>query len=76
MQALEGKKEDATESAEEEDGPTVSEIFPDVGYECVRCRTKVSKSALDILPSPRCANCGFTVFQKLRPSTVKIVAAA
>ncbi len=76
MQALEGSKDDATESVGEEDESTITEIFPDVGYECVRCRTKISKAALDILPSPRCANCGFTVFQKLRPSTVKLVAAA
>ena len=33
-------------------------------YACVRCGTKVALSELQALPSPRCANCGFTVFSK------------
>jgi len=52
------------------------QVLPEGVYECVRCRTKAMKEELDGLPSPRCARCGFTVFQKARPATVKTVAAA
>ena len=50
-------------------------VLPSATYACVRCGTKVSLSELQALPSPRCANCGFTVFAKMRGQLVKQVAA-
>jgi DNA-directed RNA polymerase subunit RPC12/RpoP len=44
-------------------------------YACVRCGTEASAGELRVLPSPRCANCGFTVFSKTRGQLVKQVRA-
>lgn len=50
-------------------------VLPGAVYACARCGTRVSQAELEALPSPRCANCGFTVFAKVRPSLVKQVSA-
>lgn len=52
-----------------------STLLPKADYVCVRCGTKVSQGELSGLPSPRCANCGFTVFAKTRSQLVKQVKA-
>lgn len=52
-----------------------SVVLPSTTYACVRCGTKVALSELQALPSPRCANCGFTVFSKTRNQLVKQVRA-
>jgi DNA-directed RNA polymerase subunit RPC12/RpoP len=50
-------------------------VLPPATYACVRCATKASASELQALPSPRCDNCGFTVFSKTRSRLVKQVGA-
>lgn len=52
-----------------------AQVFAGATYACVRCGTKVTQKELEALPSPRCANCGFTVFAKVRSSAVKQVSA-
>jgi DNA-directed RNA polymerase subunit RPC12/RpoP len=52
-----------------------STVFPAAEYECARCHTRVSQKELESLPSPRCANCGFTVFAKVRSGMVRQVKA-
>jgi DNA-directed RNA polymerase subunit RPC12/RpoP len=48
-------------------------VFPEAAYACVRCGKKAGQRELEGLPSPRCSNCGFTVFSKSRPDLVKQV---
>ena len=50
-----------------------SEIF-DVVYSCLRCGTGVSNTELSRLPEIKCI-CGFRVFVKVRPPTVKTIKA-
>lgn len=54
---------------------TQTAVLPSAAYACVRCGTKASVTELQALPSPRCANCGFTVFSKTRAPVVKQVKA-
>jgi DNA-directed RNA polymerase subunit RPC12/RpoP len=75
LEREESQTEGAHDGATSEEA-SILEILPESNYECVRCHTRVARSELNELPSPRCSNCGFTVFQKLRPGTVKLVAAA
>ena len=46
----------------------------DVIYSCLRCGTNVSNIELSRLPEIKCI-CGFRVFTKARPPTVKTVKA-
>mgnify|MGYP001180138413 CR=1 FL=1 len=46
----------------------------EVEYSCLRCATKVSSSALAVLPEIKCI-CGFRVFTKVRPPIVKTMKA-
>lgn len=51
------------------------EVFQGASYECATCGRDVSSVELETLPSPRCANCGFTVFSKSRREFAKQVSA-
>jgi DNA-directed RNA polymerase subunit P len=50
---------------------TRTESF-DVIYSCLRCGTNVSNIELSRLPEIKCI-CGFRVFTKVRPPTVKTI---
>jgi len=55
--------------------PEAFQVFRGASYECARCGRDVSSVELEMLPSPRCLNCGFTVFSKSRREFAKQVIA-